>query len=57
MTEIAELTAPLMLKDYFLTICSDVVEFAQNSVYSTLITRIRDEILIGENNVKQSKIY
>ena len=54
MTEIEELTAPLMLEDYFVNICSDVVKFASNSVYSALITRIRNEILIGEVNVKQS---
>ena len=56
MTEIAELTSPLMLQDYFVNICSDVVKFASNSVYSALIIRIRDEILIGEKNVKQSEI-
>ena len=53
-TELEELTAPLILQDYFLSICRVVVKFAMNSGCSALMTRIRNEILIEENNVKQS---
>ena len=53
MTEILRVTAPLKHEDYFLNICAVIVKFASNSAFSALITRIRNEILIKENDENQ----